>query len=128
MQTEQAEHQVQDQPHEQLPEQSSPTWQDRFKRLMSTSHQDETSSLELKVSPELREDTKALAAAHGMHPQEYVEHLLVTAINNNPILVEQGYERLKELKASTATEKYQAPDEELTRLPLVSSESSNHSR
>ena len=120
METEQAEHQLQ--------EQSSPTWQERFKRLIATSHQDETLSLEVKVSPELREDAKALAAAHGMHPQEYVEHLLVTAINNNPILVEQGYERLKELKASTAAEKHQAQDEELTRLHLVPSEASSPSR
>jgi predicted DNA binding CopG/RHH family protein len=122
MQTEQTEHQLQ----EQLQEQPSPTWQDRFKRLMATSHQDETLSLEVK--PEVREDVKALAAAHGMHPQDYIEHLLVTAINNNPILVEHGRERLKELRATTAAEKHQAQDEELHPSHLMASEASSHSR
>lgn len=61
-----------------------------------------TVSTEVKTLPEVREYTKALATAQGLHTQELIEHLMVTAINTNPKLVEKGTQYLERFNGNIA--------------------------
>ncbi len=77
---------------------------------------DTTVSMEVKVLEPVRKASKELAAARGMTAQQLVENLLVEALNNSPKELEQGKNRLKEFKGSTAAARRFAEREELARL------------
>lgn len=118
-----------DKPQEQPEERDHAKWQNTIKRRMSRLHQDRTVSVEVRMLPAVREDAKALATAHGMTTQEYMESLLVNAINEKPDLLQEGRKRLKHFKGSTAAAKRYAQEEELARLRAVAPSSiSGHFR
>lgn len=75
-----------------------------------------TVSMEVKVLEPVRKAGKELAAAHGMTAQQYMEHLLVDSLNENPRLLDKGRQRLREFKGSTAAARRFAEREELARL------------
>ncbi len=56
--------------------------------------------MEVLMRPEVRPKIIALGVAHGMAGQKYIEHLIVDAINNNPVLVSKGEQYIKRAKGS----------------------------
>ena len=71
-----------------------------------------TVSMEMKTLPAVREAVKQIAAANRMTAQEYVEELVVDALNKNPQQVEEGKKRLKQFKGSTVAAKSHGKAEE----------------
>lgn len=107
-------------PNEKPPQDNKTLWRERVEREDNPFHpaqpSDKTVSMEVKVLPPVRKASKELAAAHGMTAQQFVEYLLVDALNNSPEELEQGKKRLKEFKGSTAKARRFAEREELARL------------
>jgi hypothetical protein len=102
-------------------------WQDREKRRAAEIHED-TVSIEVKTLPQVRDDIKALATAKGLHTQEYVEHLIVGAINKNPDLVIKGEEYLKRFKGNITAARRYAISQKLSHLEALEIETSTRSR
>ncbi len=86
---------------------------------------DKIISMEVRMLPPLREYVDHLAAHNGMHAQEFVEHLIVEAINKNPHDVKHGEQLLKEFGGSLSRVKRHVHEEEIARLrQMVSTGSS----
>ena len=102
-------------------------WQNREKRRPAEIHED-TVSIEVKTLPQVRDDIKALATAKGLHTQEYVEHLIVGAINKNTDLVIKGEEYLKRFNGNISAARRYAISQKLSHLEALETESSTRSR
>ena len=72
--------------------------------------------MEVKMLPPVREAAKHIATAHGMTAQEFVEHLLVNALNKYPKAVEEGKKKLDRFNGNTTAARRFAAREEMRRL------------
>lgn len=77
---------------------------------------DKIISMEVRMLPPIREYVDHLAAHNGMHAQEFVEHLIVEAINKSPDDVKHGEQLLKEFGGSLSRVKRHVQEEEIARL------------
>lgn len=110
---------------EHKPQGQNTQWQDAIQKdtpkFRAARPNESTVSMEVKVLEPVRKASKELAAAHGMTAQQYMEHLLVDALNKHPQLLEEGKERLKQFKGSTQAVRRFAEREELARLRQLTS-------
>jgi len=115
--------------HGEKPAHGKGQWQERLKPLARRAEIDEdTVSTEVKTLPKVREYTKALATAQGLHTQELIEQLMVNAINNNPELVHTGEKYLKRFKGNIAAARRYAIDQKLSNLEALQTSSPTPSR
>lgn len=73
-------------------------------------------AMEVFMEPEVRHEVKALAATQAMGAQEFVERLIVSEVNKNRPLVEQGLKLLELREKKPYRSKLQALEEENARL------------
>ncbi len=95
---------------------------------MHNPHKDTYASLELRLLPPVRKLLDHYAAGKGMVAAECAESIVVDALNNNPDIVKQGEQRLKEFGGNLTRAKRHAVEEKLARLHALEAGSTSHRR